>query len=191
MNFATEAWDDFGMPRYGFTYTAAGQETKEVVLGSDTKPDEKGAARARREAGGDRRGSGSAHFLVRLGGGHRPGWQAAPHGERHVLRGGAPFSKRSSAPAGGGRGGSGSSSRGRGARGRRCDENRGGAEADHHRDVESEARAGRRAIGGRADREVCEGCARAPGIPERRAGAGHGDAGEGGGFAEQGLDRSR
>ncbi len=39
--FRAEAWDDFGMARYGLSYTIAGGEAKEVDLGRETGADEK------------------------------------------------------------------------------------------------------------------------------------------------------
>jgi hypothetical protein len=39
--FRTESWDDFGLSRYGISYTLSGKEAKEVELGHETRPDEK------------------------------------------------------------------------------------------------------------------------------------------------------
>src|SRR5205814_1972710 len=41
ITFRAEAWDDFGMARYGLTYTIAGQPAKEIELGRDTPADER------------------------------------------------------------------------------------------------------------------------------------------------------
>ncbi len=41
ISFVAEAWDDFGMPRFGMSYTVADSESKEVVFTQDTKPDER------------------------------------------------------------------------------------------------------------------------------------------------------
>ena len=41
VSFRATAFDDFGMPAYGLSYTVAGQPEKDVVLGHDSKPDEK------------------------------------------------------------------------------------------------------------------------------------------------------
>ncbi len=41
VSFKADAWDDFGMPAYGLSYTVAGQAEKTIVLGHDSKPDEK------------------------------------------------------------------------------------------------------------------------------------------------------
>lgn len=42
--FRTEVWDDFGLTRHGITYTVAGQEPKDVPLGTATKADERVAS---------------------------------------------------------------------------------------------------------------------------------------------------
>lgn len=39
--FRIEAWDEFGLSRFGLTYTVAGQEPKDIELGAATKADEK------------------------------------------------------------------------------------------------------------------------------------------------------
>lgn len=39
--FRAQAWDDFGMTRYGLSYTIAGGAAKDVSLGQETKADEK------------------------------------------------------------------------------------------------------------------------------------------------------
>jgi hypothetical protein len=39
--FRTESWDDFGLSKFGLSYTLSGQEPKDVELGHDTRPDEK------------------------------------------------------------------------------------------------------------------------------------------------------
>ena len=39
--FRAEAWDDFGIARYGLTYTVAGKPSQDVELGRETKADEK------------------------------------------------------------------------------------------------------------------------------------------------------
>lgn len=39
--FQEEAWDDFGLLSYGLSYTVAGGETKELVLGKDVAADQK------------------------------------------------------------------------------------------------------------------------------------------------------
>jgi hypothetical protein len=39
--FRAEAWDDFGMSRYGLNYTVAGGAAKDVELGRETRADEK------------------------------------------------------------------------------------------------------------------------------------------------------
>ncbi len=41
VTFRAEAWDDFGMARYGLTYTVAGQAARDVELGRDTSADER------------------------------------------------------------------------------------------------------------------------------------------------------
>jgi hypothetical protein len=41
VSFKAEAWDDFGMPAYGLSYTVTGNPAQELVLGRDSKPDEK------------------------------------------------------------------------------------------------------------------------------------------------------
>jgi len=41
VSFRAEVWDDFGLRRYGLTYTVAGQPEKEVELGQATKADER------------------------------------------------------------------------------------------------------------------------------------------------------
>ncbi len=42
--FRTEVWDDFGLTRYGLTYTVAGREPQDVELGKATKADERVSA---------------------------------------------------------------------------------------------------------------------------------------------------
>ncbi len=41
ISFVAEAWDDFGMPAFGLSFTVAGGESKEVIFTRDTKPDER------------------------------------------------------------------------------------------------------------------------------------------------------
>ena len=41
VTFRGEAWDDFGMPRYGLSYSIGGGATKDLQLGGETKADEK------------------------------------------------------------------------------------------------------------------------------------------------------
>ncbi|MBI3880362.1 MAG: hypothetical protein HY301_09910 [Verrucomicrobia bacterium] len=41
ISFKADAWDDFGLTSYGLSYTVAGKDTKDIVFGRDTKPDEK------------------------------------------------------------------------------------------------------------------------------------------------------
>ena len=80
------AWDDFGVKRFGLSYSLAGQAPVDVVARRERRGQAEARAGARDSPGRAEGRAGPAAVVSLLGRGFRARRQRAAHRERHVLR---------------------------------------------------------------------------------------------------------